>query len=601
MYIRETETRNRATGTVYVKHQLVESIRTDSGPRQRVVMELGHLELDRSQWKKLSSAIADRLSGRVSLIDEDAEIARLAESAVDHYDYLTVSKEKSDARKREAKYVNVDITTAATSFNRSLGAELVANHYYKKVGFDKVFGSLGIDARRQALIKAVIFSRLISPGSELSTLRWINGSSCVSEMLDVDISTVGKDAIYEIGDLLYAKKQQIETMMRRMQRTSLPYKRRLVLFDITNTYFEGSALNNELARFGHSKEKRSDCRLVALGVMVDEMGMPIHSEIYAGNRSEPSTLEEMLDATVPGISPPIEDQLTIVMDRGIATRANLELLRSRNIPYIVIERSMKKAAYVDVFDRERDSFMEVERSTGSSVYVKANETEEGTELLCISEQRAAKERAIDTARQARFDAAVARLNARISKGLLRDQFQVARALEKITSKYPSIAKYYDITPLYDDDSNPDKKKVLNLTVTEKPAGSERPSLYGCYTITTTHKDIPPDEIWRLYMTLVRVEEAFKSLKSDLGLRPVYHQRPDRTAAHLFISVLAYHLMAAIEYDLRASGDTRRWSTIKEILSTHIRSTIIFTDDKDQIHHLRALLLPSTATKRSTTP
>ncbi|MCL4449396.1 MAG: transposase, partial [Actinobacteria bacterium] len=139
--------------------------------------------------------------------------------------------------------------------------------------------------------------------------------------------------------------------------------------------------------------------------------------------------------------------------------------------------------------------------------------------------------------------ALSKLKERIEAGRLKNEFKVANALGRITSnantKYPSIAKHYEIKPLYDITSeNQNLRKLKSLEVKELESNSKRASLYGCYTITTSHKDLNAKEIWNLYMTLVRVEEAFRSLKSDLGLRPVYHQLAERTAAHLFISVLA---------------------------------------------------------------
>ncbi|MCL4448151.1 MAG: IS1634 family transposase [Actinobacteria bacterium] len=317
-------------------------------------MDLGHLDVDRSQWKSLATAIADRLAGIQSLLQEDPEIAKAAEKALDHYDFLATSRERRDTRKREARYVNVDVATAATSFNRSFGAELLAGEYYRRVGFEKIFSSLGLDARRRSLAKAVILARLISPGSELLSHRWITRISALPEMLEMDVSTVGKDAIYETADLLYAKKHEIEAMANRIWTQKIPYKRRLLLFDITNTYFEGSCKDNHAPRFGHSKEKRSDCRLVALGLVTDEMGVPVHSEIYEGNRSEPSTMSNIIDSL--SAVNTIPTPLSIVMDRGIATKENLELLKKRGYPYIVIERSDKRSTYTEQFLNAKEGF-----------------------------------------------------------------------------------------------------------------------------------------------------------------------------------------------------------------------------------------------------
>ncbi|MHB8320045.1 MAG: IS1634 family transposase [Acidimicrobiales bacterium] len=276
--MRETLTKNRDTGTVYKKHQLVESVRTPKGPRQRIVMELGTLELDKSEWKKFSSLVASRLAGKTSLFDDDPSLTSAAEAALSHYDYTKTEKQQKTSWKRTSEFVPVDINTASTSFNRSLGPELVANEFFKRIGFDEVLKSLGIEPQKRSLIKAQVIGRLIAPGSDLFTHRWIKNKSALPELLEVDISGVGKDQIYEIADLLIAKKEQIEAKLNKAQ-LRLFSKPELLLFDLTNTYLEGEGKDNALAKYGHSKEKRSDCLLVTLALVVDERGLPVYSDL----------------------------------------------------------------------------------------------------------------------------------------------------------------------------------------------------------------------------------------------------------------------------------------------------------------------------------
>ncbi len=294
MFVRETLTKNRVTGAVYKKHQLVESIRTANGPRQRIVMELGTLELDKSEWKKLSSLIANRLAGKTSLFEDDPLVVKQAQACLSHYDFTKTQKQESALRKRGSHFIPVDLNSASTSFNRSLGPELVAYEFFKRIGLNEILRDIGIDPTKRSLIAAQVIGRLIFPSSDLSTHRWLRNKSSLGELLEVDITNVGKDQIYEIADLLIVKKKEIESKLNKAQ-VNLFSKPRLLLFDLTNTYLEGQAKNNALAKYGRSKEKRSDCLLVTLALVVDERGLPIYSEILEGNESEPRTLKDVLD------------------------------------------------------------------------------------------------------------------------------------------------------------------------------------------------------------------------------------------------------------------------------------------------------------------
>jgi transposase len=289
------------------------------------------------------------------------------------------------------------------------------------------------------------------------------------------------------------------------------------------------------------------------------------------------------------------------MDRGIATKDNIDLLKAREYPYIVIERRPVEKDYIKEFESVRETFERIDLShqevAGASeksdlqatqaVYVKKLPLEEGCRVLCYSEGREQKERAINALQERRFLDDFHRLQQSVAKGNIRRVEKVAERAGRLEERHPAVARRYDITANADDSG----KKVQNLTIVKKPSAEERATINGCYVIETSHKDMTAVEIWRCYMTLSRVEGAFRSLKTDLGMRSVYHQIARRTKSHLFVSVLAYHLLISIEHSLRSSGDHRRWSTIREQLSTHQRSTVMFTDADNKIHHVRVSGMP----------
>jgi transposase len=280
------------------------------------------------------------------------------------------------------------------------------------------------------------------------------------------------------------------------------------------------------------------------------------------------------------------------MDRGIATKENLALLKEKKYPYIVIERRAVEKDYIQEFKETKASFQRVNQQTGAdlsqevtvfeAVYVKKIPWEDGCRVLCLSEGRERKELAMDALKEERFLQDLTALQTTVAKGNVKLLEKVGERVGRLKERYPSIARHYEITFKMDEE----KKKVTAVTWTKKPTRTERSSLTGCYVIETSHKDLLAEEVWQLYMTLTQVEYAFRSLKTDLGVRPVYHQLAERTQAHLFISVLAYHLLICIEQKLRENGDHRRWSTIRKQLSTHQRNTVILTDENDQIHHIR---------------
>ncbi|CAG4900263.1 unnamed protein product, partial [Acidithrix sp. C25] len=695
VFIRETPTVNKKTGVSYSKYQLVESYRCEKGPRQRIVMTLTELDLDKSLWPALANAIAQRLSGVTSLFESDPIIARYADLAITKYAIRSEVAAAKETRTTEADLEMVDLSSAKTINSRSIGPELIGNSFYEALSFDKILESAGLSGESLGIAKATIIARLIHPGSDRKTYSYINSNSSLPEICGIDLSKFHKDKVYAIADKLYDAKAVIEPALYRASSDLFRTNTRLFLFDLTNTYFEGSTKGNSLAKHGHSKEKRFDCTLVSLALLVDHRGLPIYSEIHEGNTSEPRTLISVLDALESLSDGSLFGDVvpTIVMDRGIATKANLELLIKRNLNYVVIERANKKSLYRSHF-MEMEGFTEIYDAQGSPVLVKKLQVEPqkpqgqvktqvqgqvqtleedtGTDdnssngatskntgdssskgdsstdtkiiksdsstdtddyirngatgnnisdstdtdtnatsisssstsisssssnnntttvVLCRSLGRSKKESAISSQANERFLVDITSLNTSITKGSISKTTVVSERIGRIKAKYPSIASKYEISLEYHQDHGKIIKKrrfdkVINLTITEKPTKAKDDNLQGAYVIDTSHSELDAGEIWNIYTTLTKVEDAFRSLKSDLGLRPVYHQLASRTAAHLFISVLAYHLLSAIELTLRQNNDKRRWSTIKEQLNSHRRATIVLTSDKGVVYHIR---------------
>ena len=596
MFIREYKTTNKKTGTEYITHRLVESYKTEKGPRQRIFMHLGTIDIPKSQWRHLAAILETRLSGQGTILEDNEQLSDLANQIMKRHNFVADQRIEKQDRKIAADIVAIDLNTIATSNSRSLGPELVGNSFWEKLKFDQILSQCGLDDKELSLAQAVILGRLIAPGSDYSTFSWLQNRSSLLEMTPVNLSGLGKDSFYTIADTLYEHKDYIECELRKQESGLFSFSDTLILYDLTNTYFEGSSRSNSLAKRGKCKSKRTDCPLVTLALAVNSLGFPIFSQIYGGNQSEPETLEDILNRLhqdkqeiVPSMLP------TIIMDRGIATKNNIELLKTGGYSYTIIERRPVEKEYENEFQTAKENFEKLEcpdrehQSRDKAVYVKRIGLEETSRVLVFSEGREEKEQAIDALKEKRFLEDLGRLNNSVLNGNIILDYKIGERIGKIKAKYSSIQRHYNIQLVYDADNT----KIQGISWAKKPSRQQRSLLTGCYVIETTHNQLTASEIWHQYMTLTNIEAAFRDLKTDLGIRPVYHQNAERTKAHLFIGVLAYHLLISIEYTLKSQGDHREWRTLRSILSTHQRNTVMLTDAEDIIYHIRVSGSPET--------
>jgi transposase len=581
MYIREFITTNRNTKTKYVVHRLVESYQTSKGPRQRIVLHLGTLDIPKTQWRALAALLEARLAGQSSLLDEDyPELVTIANQALEHRHIVDKHQADKSVRHANQDIQAVDLNSVITMQSRSLGPELVANSTWECLGFNRILSRFRFTPRQIALTKAVVFGRLIEPCSDLATWRWLAERSVLPE-LEPELAQVNKNDIYEIADILLQHKEQLEKDLYTNEQQLFPAEKTLFLYDLTNTYFEGQCLKNEWAARGRSKEKRFDCPLVTLALVVDYRGFPVLSRIYDGNQSEPGTLAEILTALKSDMDGLFASVLpAVVMDRGIATAKNIALLQSLGFPFVVVERAAKEQQYLTIFETNKPSFERLETSPEQAIYLRKETSEIGSRVLVISEGRKAKEEAMDALQEQRFLEDIGRLATSVDKRNIVTLSKVHERIGRLKQKYPSISKHYDI------DVETVTDKASRVVWSKKASRAERSILTGCYVIETTYQELSASEIWRLYTMLNRVEAAFRSLKTELGVRPVYHQLGERTMGHLFISVLAYHLLICIEQKLAECGDHRSWATIRKMLSTHQRSTVVMTGADGRIYHIR---------------
>ena len=335
----------------------------------------------------------------------------------------------------------------------------------------------------------------------------------------------------------------------------------VTLYDLTNPYFEGEARGQAKALRGHSKDKRTDCPLLTLGLVLDASGFVRRSQVFAGNVREHHTLAEMLDA----LDAP-RDAL-VVMDRGLATEDRLHWLREHRYRYLVVSRERTRH-----FDAQAALRIETASKHGVHLHKVLSDDGEEVRLYCFSEQRAAIERGIAERFARRFESALTELSEGLSKPRTRKRLdQVWQRIGRLKEKSRGFAQHYDIEL----DTDETGQRATAVRFTRRALPGSMMTHPGVYCLRSSETDWDESTLWRTYFMLTDLEAVFRSLKSEPGLRPSYHHKPIRADGHLFITVIAYQLVQVIRTRLRQAGENSSWTTLRRILEGQQRITATF--------------------------
>jgi len=380
------------------------------------------------------------------------------------------------------------------------------------------------------------------------------------------------NSYYRGGDALFGVKEELEKHLTVKEQNLFSLEETLFFFDLTNSYFEGEAKGNPKAEFGKSKEKRADCRLVTMGMIVDELGFSKYSELFPGNQSEAATLPEMVEKMEMNISG--KSDKTIVMDAGIANEDNLNWLKEKRYHYIVVNRGGVP------FEKDFSDMKPVRthKNGDIEVAVKRFDVENEAYILCKSRKKTAKEQSMRTRVEDLFNGRLEYYGAGLTRKRGTKRYQkVVEMIGRLREKYPTASKLYtiEVIPEKGKDSSDPTVKAIRIKWEKKDGMKQKDE--GSYVLRTDQTDLSDEKIWDIYILLGNIEYSWLTMKSYLGLRPNFHQKEDRVDTHMFISVLAYHILHIIEYRLRMKNDQRKWDTIRNVLSTHTRLSISFQE------------------------
>ena len=585
MFLKKITKGNKAT-KVYTYYRLCESVRIGDKSRHRILLNTGELAgLDEHERKMLANRIESLYQGNNTLfLDIPPKVEQLAikfyKELRDKYKTLVTSENvaHSDISSpvETAKDMElVDLNSIEHDEVREVGAEWLCLQAIEELKIADLLAEKQWDKDTIATAVAHLVSRAVYPASEHKTAQWMADSSAVVSLLFKEKKIISYQSLYKISKQLYQHKDDLEKHLSVKTNELFDLQDKIVFYDLTNTYFEGRKASSKTAKFGRSKEKRSDAKLLSLALVINGEGFVKYSKIYEGNISEPSTLAATIEALSASTSSG-SNKPKVVLDAGIATEDNLALLKENGYDYLCVTRSKLKDYKVA---EGSENTVEVLDNRKNKIHLQHVVKEGSTDrfMYIRSEMKAVKEASMEAHFSARYEEELTGLaNAIHTKGGTKKIDKVYERLGRIKERYPAANKHYDITI-------EDKDNTATLITFKRKEVAASPTLgQGVYFIRTSLKDKDEKATWDIYNTLTEVEATFRILKTDLSLRPIFHKKDQSTEAHIHLGVLAYIIVNTIRYKLKQQNIHHDWKNIVRIMNTQKAVTTSMKNDKDQV-------------------
>ena len=592
MFIKKIEKGN-AGGKKYTYYRLCESIRIGDKTRHNNLLNLGTLGgLEEDERKALANRIESLYLGTPGLFAGAS--AKVETLAVRFYKKLREKHKRdkdaplSPTSKEAVKAMPakdwelVDIDSIQHDEVREAGAEWLCLQAVEELGIPALLASRdwGQETVNKAL--ALLIGRAVYPASEHKTSQWMEGSSAVTELVFKEHKSLSHQQLYDTGDKLYGEREAIGQHLSRRTNELFDLSDKIIFYDLTNTYFEGRKAGSELAQFGRSKEKRSDAKLVSLALVVNAEGFVKHSKIYEGNIYEPHTLlgtVEALGSGTGGAKP------LVVMDAGIATEENLALLKEKGHDYLCVTRAKLKE-YTAAGTGTKPVEITDNRNNGIQLQQVTKEGCTDRYMYIRSEMKAVKEASMEAHYSKRFEKELDHLAKAIhTKGGTKKTVKVYERLGRIKERYPKANKHYTVVV-------EEKDGQATLVAHSRNPLPGPKETHGVYFLRTSLKEGDEKTIWTIYNTLTEVEATFRILKTDLNLRPVFHQKDSRAEAHIHLGVLAYMVVNTIRHKLKQKGIHHDWRNIVRIMNTQKIVNTSIKNSKGQIILLKKCSRPN---------
>ena len=586
MFIKPYLKHNRTTNERYCIYKLVEGYRYENHVRHRIIVSLGRLEEFETddEIKLLGRRVEDMLKNGINklpIYEVDEKIEDLAR----HYYKEIIKKKRWDVN---AEWETVDMSTLRNKDAREIGAEWLCQQAYNQLRLREFLQLQSWSDEKISLAATHIISRAVYPASELKTVSYIKENSAICELTNYDRDKITKDKLYGIAHALYSVKDKLEKYLSRRTNELFDLEDKIIIYDLTNTYFEGRMLRSKIAKFGNSKEKRKDARLVVLAVVINREGFLKYTNIFEGNMSDCKTLEKLID-TLGRQTSYVRRKPIIVLDAGIATENNVKMLKRKCYDYLCVSRSNLKEYYADI-DSKLVQIKDKMKQPIELLKIRVNGNNDNY-LWVKSQAKALKEHSMNGLLSQRFEEGIQNINEGIEKkGGTKKLNKVYERLGRLKQKYASVHKYYDITVSDNGEGIATKISCKHKT------GYDPDKKAGIYFLRTSLNGKQETHLWTIYNIIREIEYTFRVLKTDLDLRPIYHKTDDAAIAHLHLGLLAYWLVSTIRYQLKQKGYKSDWREIIRTMNTQKCVTTCILNDKQESISIRKCTEPSVKVK-----
>ena len=559
MYLRRHK--RKKSEVAYETWSLVESVRTVRGPRQRIIATIGKLpgleEEERIGWEEIGRVLDGRPRTTQDLFEKrDEEIPHWAE---------------------------VNLRRVRVERQRNFGEVYLGLALWRRLGLEEFCRSQIATGREEiawsVMACIIVLARFCAASSELQIAERWYASTVLEDLLGVSAEKVNDDRLYRALDALLPQKDALCKHLQQRYGELFGTRFDFLLYDITSSYFEGSGEYNTQARRGYSRDGRPDCVQVCIGLVTSREGLPLAFEVFDGNRADVTTVEEMIESMEKKYG---QAERVWVMDRGMVSEENLEALRKRNAQYLVgTPRSMLKHFEQALTDSHWEEVQ-------PGVEVKMCASPEGMEemfVLCRSQKRKEKEDAMLKRFMERLEASLMKLSTQAEKGRLRQREQAERRIGRLLERYSRAASLYDIQ-VEEQSSGRGSRLAIHIQKKEERLAWAQ-AITGSYLLRTNCTERDPKQLWKTYTGLTQLEDAFRITKSDLGIRPIHHQRTDRTQAHILVCFLALAMWRALQQWMSGCG---LGTAPRELLEgmRNIHSIDILLPTREKLIRLRAI-------------
>lgn len=546
----------------------------------RTLLNVGFMpEVSVEQLNAIRAHLNNLYNKQSSLFEETDPLVR---HYVESFWQRLIAEKKIDIEKAQRQ---VAIDTIQHSNVREIGAEWICYNTWNKLQISEFLQSQGWTQTQIQLAATQVISRAVYPASELKTSSWIKENSAICEVTGYDMEQITKDKLYTSALKLYDVKDGLENHLSNRTNTLFELEDKIILYDLTNTYFEGRKQNSTLAQFGRSKEKRNDAKLVTLAMVVNVEGFIKYTAIHEGNIADCNTLSTMIDKLA---GHTCSHKAVVVLDAGIATEENLALIEKKGYSYLCVSRTKLKN-YSTVKDKLT---VLLETKSKQLVRLKAIQTDSNTDyyLEVKSEAKAAKETGMKNQFEKRFEEQLQKIHKALhGKGGIKKADKVYERIGRAKEKYAGTQQYYNIEVRVDE-----KTKLATGIHWQKDDQkyAQKQEGLGIYFLRTNLTIKDEVVIWNIYNTIREIENSFRTLKSDLDLRPIYHKNDKSTMAHLHLGILAYWLVNTIRHQLKAHHINSNWTEIVRIANTQKVITTTGQNSSEKSISIRKCSIPN---------